>query len=356
MLDALEYAMVESMFEAECNSRRRLVRRRRMELIHTVSVGNRDQIQGKCTITTDAATSCSRYDGSIKIGYITPEEGDSSIEYQAGDAVLSTVKTDLIHDNYLDEVNLALARKATIDGTQNISFITRISYVGSNHFNNTEQKGGVMMGMKAETSTTDEVGRGGLSFLGRSFVPIAGLLLIGAIIALFLARRHRKRHQQQLIDRIVRRVNYDNQYLERPPNDDPFQKEDLLHRPDRHSKRQDVHRCNNIHCVACNQQRQNIFLRLRDGSSDDPPGPLLGFPIPAFYGGSRSSQPSLQLRNFVDEEDDDHGGWNIIDEDKFENEPPGVKFVPVYHKPFRHSLPQRSLVDDDDDEEQQQQQ
>ena len=326
MLEALELAIVDSIFKSECNRR---LRSRRLEL-HSVSPGNRDKIQGSCAITTDAATTCTRYDGSVKIGFNT--QGDNNNEEQAGNTALAIVTRDMIDDNYLDEVNIALALKAAADENIDITFVTRISYVGTSFYNTGHN--GLIVGVQAENLVASD--EGGLTVLGKSFLPVMVLLSVGALVSFFLSHRSQKRKRQKA-ELAVLRVTYDNEYLKRQSEyRDPFENDlrDLALR----SSNQDVHRCNDINCGACSQQRQIVLqqfseavgsvedseLHTNDGDDQVQTRSIVSpITLPDFFGSGTPfrSRPTHPTDN---EDRDEH---RI--RDRFDDEPPGVTFIPV---------------------------
>lgn len=67
-------------------------------------------------MTTDAATSCSRYDGSVKVGF--SKQGDNHSALQAGNTALTVVTRDMIDGSYLEDANVELATKAEMYGDE----------------------------------------------------------------------------------------------------------------------------------------------------------------------------------------------------------------------------------------------
>ena len=337
MLEALELAMVDSIFKSECKRR---LGSRRLEL-HSVSPGSRDRLQGSCEITTDAATSCTRYDGSVKIGFNT--QGDNDNEEQAGNTALEIVTRDMVDNNYLDEVNIALALKAATDESIDIKFVTKISYVGTSFYN--ASRNGLIVGVQAENSVgADE---GGLTVLGRSFLPVMVLLSLGALVGFFLSYRSQKR-QHGVAQLAVLRVKYDNEYLKRQSEyRDPFENDlrDLALR----SSNQDVHRCNDINCVACSRQRKVVLQQFNEvlGSLDDSefqtsdaefqtsdgddrePTRLIVSPItlPDFFGDRNPFRSTSTQPNIEHDEGKERDDQRTMD--RFDDELPGVTFIPV---------------------------
>lgn len=188
--------------------------------------------------------------------------------------------------------------------------------------------------------------KGGLNVLGRPFLPVVVLLFLGALVAIFLARRSRK-HQQRMVELAVVRVLYDNEYLKRQNRYRDLFENDVrdLVLP---SSNQDVHHCNNTRWVACGEQVQMTLQHYDEMTDsfgfsehqcdvddyDQTQSVVFALTNPVFLGdrfpfGPWSPQPHVQphsYRGIKDQSDD---------------EPPGVTFIPVTndlghtHRKFR---------------------
>jgi hypothetical protein len=242
MLDALETAMIDSLFDSACG--RRLGSSRRRLEIHSISSGNRDKIQGDCAVTSAEATVCNRYDGSAKVGYT--DIGDNDGEFEAGNTALQVVSLDMIEDTYVDAMNLALGSlydssnaAGIVDG--NSSMVTRISYVGTSFYDGDLQ----FNGLQYQNWAVED---GNMTTLGKVFVPVMALLFVGMLTAMYLSvqKYKQRRRFRQLA---VYRAKGDSEYRR---DLDPFEEDlkDLAMR----SNTQDVHRCNKTNCAACTRQ------------------------------------------------------------------------------------------------------
>lgn len=245
MLNALETAMIDSIFDSTCRQRRLGASRRRLE-IHSISSGNRDKLQAGCTVTSSDATVCNRYDGSVKVGYTATGDNDSELE--AGNTALQVVSKNMIEqDTYLDAMNLALeSLDSNSSGTfdTNSTMATRISYVGTSFYDARNEQ--VFSGLQSENWAVQD---GSMTTLGKAFVPIMVLLFVGVLLSYQKYRRLR-----QVGELAVYRAKQDNEYLKRKDGGDLDQFERDVRDLAMRSNTQDVHRCNKTDCAACTHQ------------------------------------------------------------------------------------------------------
>lgn len=353
LLNALETAMINGIYDAECQGKRKQRRlvgsivKRRLE-IHSISSGNRDKLNGNCIVTTDEATVCNRYDGSIKVGYT--DSGDINSEYKAGNAALRVISTEMSHDMYIDVLNSALGVETQDSNSTEISnstLVKRISYVGTSFYDvNTSSTTSSNYAMAEGTNAS-------LTTLGKIFLPVMAVLFLGSILIMYLGYRKHQRNKR-LARLAVLRAKEDNLYHSR--NDrlyrDPF--DDDVRALALRSINQDVHRCNKTNCVACMQQlpiqleemmtnrkledythpkvevvdlnegceSESVFSGLTGGAK------TVGSSVWSTRG--RKSNMKQQPKIQVDESVDDSLGRFL---DKFYDEPPSVKFVRIDSMP-----------------------
>lgn len=188
VLETLERSMLDSIMEASCQ--RRLDGERRLE-IETVSSGARDTFRGECVATVDDSESCNRYDGTISVGY--NEMGDNDSMMLAGNAALQIVSENMNLGYYLDAVNTALGL-SVVSGAVigNSTSVTKINYVGTT-FYNANDGNQVFAGLQSGSYTLST--NGGLTKLGKYFVPVVGVLFIGMIAACYLTLKSFKRQR-----------------------------------------------------------------------------------------------------------------------------------------------------------------
>jgi hypothetical protein len=295
MLDALEKDMIDSIFDSEC--RRRLENLRKLEL-ESVSSGTRDTVQGGCTVTTDEATSCSRYSGSLKVGY--NNQGSNHNELQATNSTLAVVARDMTDGNYLDDANFALLTKSWYG---NAAYVTKISYIGAS--SNTANLNGNTSGSNAEAEEE------GVTTLGRISISVSVMLFLGAILAIVLAHKSRQR-QKRMARLAVLRIRHDDEYLKRQ-NKVLVEKDarDLALR----SSNQDVHRCNTTSCISCSLQRPPTWTSCISCSQ------------PKQYRDDSDTSEDSEAQTLHN--DDTNDGNRPASLHHFDDEPAAVTFVPV---------------------------
>lgn len=338
MLDALEKAMVDSIFESECGRRLRAssASNGRRLAIHSISSGMRDKVKGGCAVTSVEATVCNRYDGGVKVGFNS--EGKNRSKLEAGNTALTIVSRDMNDNNYLGDANTALSMMSFGDVTDDSASVTRISFVGTD-FYNIDGTSVVIAGLaQGNYAVANE--NGFLSDLGQSFLPIMCLLFVGAIVALFFALQSRKR-RRRVAELAVLRAKHDSEFIRRKQKyRGPF--DEAVHDLALRSCNQDVHRCNKTECVACSQPLPMSLQQYYEATAQEPHtvevvdpeetdethSVISSITNPKFLGGwlPRSKSPAQATVRV--EERREHSGRGLMDS-SFDDEPPSVTFVPV---------------------------
>eukprot|EP00934_Nitzschia_sp_Nitz4_P005489 Nitzschia sp. Nitz4//scaffold28_size193895//179058//180431//NITZ4_001691-RA/size193895-processed-gene-0.286-mRNA-1//-1//CDS//3329546060//5479//frame0 len=189
VLEALEHVILDRVYNSTCGDdrrRRQLESAERRLEIETISAGRKDSIQGDCVASSDDANSCKRYDGTIAMGF--SNEGENDTKMEAGNAALRVISGDMNQGVYIDALNDAL--NVTLpNGTvvTSSSTITRVSYVGTSFYDSSAN---------AFSSGSYIVTSGGLSVLGKVFVPMLGVLFVGALAALYLSYQVKRQKQE----------------------------------------------------------------------------------------------------------------------------------------------------------------